>query len=439
MSKTLKQILFWTPRVAGILFTFTALACSTFSTATPTLPLPVVASPTALPSEEPSTPQILSDETATNLPPATVPAASPQPAVARHQPGDPIILDRIKMIDARNGWAISGPDVLFTADGAQTWREVTPPELLPEGVLIQTQGTFLDSKHAWLIFSFDNQIPMNAVVWHTNDSGHTWVPSAPLEHEAFGDQVWAEFAVLDEMHLWLMVRGVYAGAGIHYVAQFLRSTDGGLTWLPLTGNESFDYNYNYTGLDFTDSDHGLVTWQTIGAYAPAPPKYALTFDGAVNWEVHQLPPPVDEPNLFETFEYCEPFQPKMLSDRAIRLLVGCFDFHDPPEEFSSYLYSSEDGGSTWTSVHLPEKVIAGQDTLFFFDANNALLLGRDIYRSMDGGQSWEYVKSVSWDGQFTFVDPQTGWAIARADGQIALVKTSNGGASWIEIEPVIAP
>ncbi len=306
------------------------------------------------------------------------------------------------MIDALNGWAISGADVLFTADGAQTWREATPPEVLPEEVLIQLQGTFGDSKHAWVVFSFDNQIPMSAVVWHTSDSGHTWVPSAPLEHQAFGDRVWAEFAVLDEKHLWLMMRGVYAGAGIHYATQFLRSSDGGLTWLPLVGDAGIDY----TGLTFADPNHGLLTWQTTGAYAPSPPEYAVTSDGAVNWEVHQLPPPVDIPNLFEIFEYCEPFQPKMLFDRSIRILVGCFDFHDPPEEFSSYLYVSEDGGSTWASVHLPEKIIAGQDALFFVDENNALLLGRDIYRSADGGRSWKYVKSVNWDAQFTFVDPQ---------------------------------
>lgn len=44
----------------------------------------------------------------------------------------------------------------------------------------------------------------------------------------------------------------------------------------------------------------------------------------------------------------------------------------------------------------------------------------------------------NWDAQFSFVEPQTGWVIARANDQSALVKTSNGGASWIEIKPVIA-
>jgi photosystem II stability/assembly factor-like uncharacterized protein len=245
------------------------------------------------------------------------------------------------MVNAQTGWAISGSDVLFTTDGAQTGVKL-PPKVLSEGMLIQAQGAFLDAAHAWVIYSFDNQVPVSAVVWHTSDSGHTWVPSAPLEHQAFGDQVWAEFAVLDEMHLWLMVRGVYAGAGIHYAAQFMRSSDGGLTWLPLVG----DVGVDYTGLVFADTNNGLLAWQTTGAYAPSPPEYALTTDGAVNWNVHQLLPPADELDLFETFEYCEPFQPQMLSDRSIRILVGCFDFHDPPQEFSSYLYSSEDSGST---------------------------------------------------------------------------------------------
>jgi photosystem II stability/assembly factor-like uncharacterized protein len=121
------------------------------------------------------------------------------------------------------------------------------------------------------------------------------------------------------------------------------------------------------------------------------------------------------------------------------MLVGCFDGYDPPHASSSYLYSSEDGGTTWTGTRLPEKVLASQDTLFVLDQDDLLLLGKDIYRSADGGQSWAFVKTVSWQGQFTFVDLQTGWAIARANDQAALVKTSNGGRTWIEVKPVIAP
>ncbi len=325
--------------------------------------------------------------------------------------------------------------MLATGDGAEHWKEVTPPETIPAGSQVQAQGFFLDDLHAWIVFSFDNQIPPDAMVWRTDHGGLSWAPSAPLQHQAYGDQVWAEFFALDTMHLWLMIRGVYAGAGIHYAAQFMRSSDGGLTWQTVPG----DVGVDYTGLVFADAQHGLLAWQTTGAYAPGPPEYAVTSDGGDNWETRQLPAPPGAPDLFETLDYCEPFQPKMLSSQSIRVLVSCFDSYEPPHAFRSYLYASGDGGSTWTSTQLPDKVLARDDTLFFFDESQGLLLGRDIYRSTDGGQSWDYVKSVTWDGQFSFVDEKTGWAIARASGQTALVKTSNGGVSWTEIRPVIAP
>jgi hypothetical protein len=56
-----------------------------------------------------------------------------------------------------------------------------------------------------------------------------------------------------------------------------------------------------------------------------------------------------------------------------------------------------------------------------------LLMGRNSYRSADDGKSWTFIKSVNWDGQFSFSDPQYGWAIARSNTEIALVKTVNGG------------
>ncbi|MGE5775859.1 MAG: WD40/YVTN/BNR-like repeat-containing protein [Chloroflexota bacterium] len=420
-----------------------SLACGAVSPETPdptrTVPPPVAASSTSLPTDEPVVSQAMADEAATELPSTPMPVASPQLAVVRHRPGDAIVLDRITMIDAQNGWAISGGDVLFTADGARTWREVTPPEALPLGSQVQAQGVFLDARHAWIVFSIDRQIPVSAVVWRTEDGGHTWAASAALEHQVFGDQVWAQGFALDAEHVWLLVRGIYVGAGTHHVAQLLRSTNGGFTWSPLTGGETFDYNYDYTGLVFADVDHGIVTWQTTGAYAPGPPNYAMTSDGANTWTVHELPPPTDNPDLFGSFDYCEPFQPQMLPENSIRMLVGCFDVYDPPREFSSYLYFSEDGGATWTSTLLPEKVLASQATLFFFDEENLLLLVRNIYRSTDSGRNWKHVKSVTWDGQFSFVDLQTGWAIARSGSETALVKTSNGGAAWVEIKPVIAP
>ncbi len=48
------------------------------------------------------------------------------------------------------------------------------------------------------------------------------------------------------------------------------------------------------------------------------------------------------------------------------------------------------------------------------------------------------IKSVTWDGDYSFVNPTTGWAVARNEDEIALVNTTDGAATWEIIDPRIA-
>ena len=403
----------------------------------PPTKLPITAAESPTPTANAITAAASPTPETITIPTETVPAPtleSFQAAPATFHPGDPIQLDHITMTSLTEGWGLSGPYVLVTDDGGQTWREVTPPESLPGGPPDKAYGTFLNNQTAWVVFSQGNQIAPEATVWHTTDGGSTWTHSAPLMHQAYGDIVWAEFAVLDAEHIWLMMRGVYAGAGTHYSHDLFRSTDGGRSWTSLDGEISDDY----TGLVFADASNGWRTYQTTGAYASAPPDYAVTTDGGANWEDRQLPPPPGTPGLFDAYAYCETYQPVLLSTQSVWVLMGCFDYYSPPHEFTSYLYTSDDGGATWKTVLLPNKVLASQDTLLYFDASHALLLGHEIYRSTDGGQTWEHLSSVSWDGQFSFVDPKHGWAVGQLDGEGGLVKTTDGGTTWILIHPTIS-
>ena len=178
--------------------------------------------------------------------------------------------------------------------------------------------------------------------------------------------------------------------------------------------------------------------QTTGAYAEAPPAYEVTKDGGATWETRELPFPPGAPDLFTRYPYCETYQPVVLSDSSIRLLVGCFDYFDPPKQFTGYFYSTNDGGQTWLTVPLPAKVHTESSQLAYFDASHIILLNRDSYSSASDGKTWTFIKTVNWDGQFSFSDPQYGWAIARSNSEVALVKTINGGATWKIIEPLIA-
>ena len=76
--------------------------------------------------------------------------------------------------------------------------------------------------------------------------------------------------------------------------------------------------------------------------------------------------------------------------------------------------------------------------MIYFGLKDALLLGRDMYLPASDGQTWSFVKTVNWDGQFSFSDPQYGWAVARSNGNVALVQTTNGASTWTVLKPTVA-
>ena len=398
----------------------------------PTRTLPLQPSIEAItPTTEPpiSTP---TTEEPTPLPSTALPTIAPQPAAPPQlSSGSHFKLDEIHMVSLTEGWGITGRYLLVTANGGQTWREVTPSVSQADKIY----GAFLDRQTAWIIFSSGSYIADPLTVYFTTDGGSTWSSNQgqPITTNVIGDSTWAEFAVLDARNVWVMVRGVYLGAGTHFNHALFHTSDGGLTWTSLDGEISDDY----TGMVFADTTFGLRTLQTTGVYGPGAPAYDITTDGGATWQGRELPPPPEAPDLFNQYPYCESYQPVLLSTQSIHMLVGCFDYAFPPTQFTSYLYGSPDGGSTWTTVHLPDKVLASADTLFFFDSDHALLLSREIYQSTDGGQTWPHVQTVYWDGQFSFIDSQNGWAVVRANGEVGLVQTTNGGNRWSEIKPMI--
>jgi photosystem II stability/assembly factor-like uncharacterized protein len=400
------------------------LACRPQVTPTPASTSPAVILPT--PTETPPTPTERPSPTS----PVPLPAAAP-----RLHAGDPVILNLISMHSENRGWAISGADILTTTDGGQTWGEVTPPEDLSSPADATAYGAFLDANTAWIIFAENNQIVPEASVWHTSDAGHTWTRGAALLHQVYGDRLWAEFAVLDADTLWVLIRGVYVGAGTHFVHELFRSTNGGLTW---TSAED-QFSNDFTGMTFHDESFGVRTLETMGAYYFDLPTFDLTTDGGSTWDSNELPAPPDFPDLFDTYPYCETYQPVLLSSDSIRMLLGCVDSEYTPVDFASYLYASEDGGTTWQTTRLPEAVQASLYQMIYFGDDQVLLLGREIYRSTTDGHDWHFVTTVNWDGQFSFVDDQNGWAVGRGSEQAAIARTEDGAATWSLIVPVIAP
>ena len=158
-----------------------------------------------------------------------------------------------------------------------------------------------------------------------------------------------------------------------------------------------------------------------------------------SWQAVTLPPPAEAHDLFSDngTTYCGTESPVFFSYQVGKLILHCVDtIKDPPVNIY-YLYSTEDGGVTWTPTIIPSGAID------FVSIDRGWALSRNLYYTSDGGMNWELVKTVNWDGQFSFVNEEIGWAVARAETDtsilIALVYTTDGGNTWTEIHPTIAP
>jgi len=425
----------------GLVFSLGLSACST-----PASPPPATSTPIPTDTSAPAptdTPE--PGPTATPLPIPVQPSMStfvpPSGEPLPHlQPGQAVIISRISMFDVNNGWAIGGqpdPDanILVTSDGGQTWKDVTPPEVVPaEGQSHKiASATFNNKDVAWVLYYYQSyqDIPNPAIVWRTGDGGETWVAS-PLP---MIDQVEfffpSNFTLLDSLHGWLMVS---VGAGMsHDYTILYRTVNGGISWEilidPYRGDELQICDKN--AMVFADREYGWITRNCMGLLEGG--EVLKTEDGGASWQALDLPAPQDAPDLLSFPNYCRSHSPNLLSADRLMLALDCTKSDDQGKHQYSYTYFTEDGGNSWTVLPSP-----GGD-LFMHSPTIGFLTGREIYTTVDSGGEWFPVKTVNWDGDFNFVELRAIWAVARSGNESALVVSNDFAKTWSEIKPVIGP
>jgi photosystem II stability/assembly factor-like uncharacterized protein len=245
---------------------------------------------------------------------------------------------------------------------------------------------------------------------------------------------------------------VYAGGDMpdpktsdERIGVFLRSTDGGQTWSETLLDRKDARVSTINAIQFVNEKTGWMAGATQTLQGKEMKRDGVvlrTNDGGANWEVVKLPIKQIPICIFFTDENNGWMGGAPIDEEGE-------DDNDDKDSLPSDLLATTDGGKTWQAARrLPVTI----KTIYFPEKSVGWMVGQkgSIYKTNDGGKSWDTQKSELEPGEGAavditgegskkfnmqgvyFIDTQTGFATATsADGREGRVLgTVNGGATW---------
>ncbi len=172
-------------------------------------------------------------------------------------------------------------------------------------------------------------------------------------------------------------------------------------------------------IEFMDVNNGFIVGTNTVPNGDA--IIQKTTNGGLTWTTVLSVPPSETPSTlgFNNIE--------MVSSMVGYAMGGYLDPLD------ALLYKTTNGGINWSPIPVTvntSRIISSH----FFDENNGILVGYEVYKTTDGGQTLEVLDTPQ--GFYglmdvEFVNSSTGFIIGN--GSALLLKSTNGGDTWSEI------
>lgn len=173
----------------------------------------------------------------------------------------------IQFVSANEGWISIAPGgLLHTIDGGTNWTETIlhPTDVIGSPSDPALNLSFISATTGWVLKTFGTfENPLGAVVYKTINGGTTW--ERKVVSNVAGD-VGIELQFVDANTGWLLLYNFNTTA-----ATFLKTTDGGITWVTAVGAGIFSY---------VDANNG---WAYSSSNQLPPYNIYKTTDGGANW------------------------------------------------------------------------------------------------------------------------------------------------------------
>jgi hypothetical protein len=380
-----------------------------------------------------------------------------EPAGVQEEPGalaEPI--SNFQLLPSGEGWVLSGGRLLWSADGGVSWQDITPFEAqktsltaaseTPDSDPLEASSAgasilnahFIEKDLGWVIARSETD---GALIALTNKGESGWSESVlpfDTQVEAHSPIQHAYLDFIDPLHGWVSLR-LPSGSNFSLGVLFATS-DGGQSWqrLPLPLGEPVRFNSPLRG------------WVAGG---PAGDQLFFTDDGGQTWDDQVLTPPTITGEVY----YDLPLFTDQLSGMLAVTIVG-------EDQTRVYLYTTEDGGLTWSQPGGPAVVIdEWTDGPFRLEKRGDQLWltapsGASLPVGDDGAEPIPYLQApiAGHFVQASIAGDSLGWALAQqglcsgyklkpgeeppsgaepwtCELRTALYRTTDAGLTWQEI------